>query len=143
MTGMKILRAWGGVNVGVGAVGWAESGRSDKYFYQMNTFWGVINTGVAYLGYRSAQRKITANLSAAEISKAQKKTEKIFLFNSGLDLAYIGAGAYLQNHGNQRNDAKLKGYGASVILQGIFLTLFDATLYQMQRSHGRKLKQSF
>ena len=107
----------------------------------MNTFWGAVNAGVAYLGYRGAQKKSEAQLTIGETLQAQQKIEKILLINAGLDLAYIGAGVYLQNRGNNRNNTKLKVYGSSVILQGIFLAIFDATMYSIQRKNGNKLKK--
>ena len=141
ITGMKVLGSWGIANIGVGAAGWVSAGGADKYFYQMNTFWGAVNAGVAYLGYRGAQKKSEAQLTTGETLQAQQKIENIFLINAGLDLAYIGAGVYLQNSGNNRNNTKLKGYGSSVILQGIFLAIFDATMYSIQRKNGNKLKK--
>ena len=48
--GMKVLGSWGIANIGVGAIGWAGSKNgSGKYFYQMNTFWGITNVGLSYL----------------------------------------------------------------------------------------------
>lgn len=139
-TGMKILGSWGIANIGTGVAGWAGAKGTNKYFYQMNTFWGAVNTGVALLGYRNAQRKMTTKISAVAAVKAGQKTERIFLVNTALDLVYIGAGAYVRNRGNIRGDARLKGYGSSVMLQGIFLTLFDAAMYKLQRDNNRKLK---
>ena len=141
LTGMKVLGSWGIANIAVGAAGWASASGSNKYFYQMNTFWGAVNTGVAFFGYRGALQKMKTPLNAAKTAKAQQKIETIFLINAGLDLAYIGAGAYLQNRGNHRSDDKLKGYGSSIILQGIFLAVFDATMYKLQNSNGKKWKR--
>lgn len=142
LTGMKVLGSWGIANIGVGAVGWASAGGANKYFYQMNTFWGAINTGVAALGYFGAQRKMNMQLTAAQTLQTQQKVEKIFLVNAGLDLGYTGVGAYLQNRGNSRSNAKLKGFGSSVIMQGIFLAVFDATMYKLQKNNGNKLRKA-
>ena len=62
------------------------------------------------------------------------------MINGGLDFVYIGTGLYLNNRGNKRDDDKLKGYGSSVIMQGIFLLIFDGTMYKIQRTNGNKLR---
>ncbi len=140
-TGMEVLGSWAIVNIGAGAVGWADSkGGSNKYFYQMNTIWGAANLGAAILGFTSTQKNKNKVLTPTESLVAQQKIEKTFLINGGLDVVYISAGIFLNNRGNTRNSAKLRGYGSSIIIQGVFLLLFDGTMYSAQRSHGNKLR---
>jgi hypothetical protein len=141
-TGMTVLGSWAIANIGVGAAGWANSkGGSNKYFYQMNTIWGAANLGAALLGYTNARKNSSKTLSPSENLKAQQKIEKIFLINGGLDLAYIGTGIFLKHRGNGRNSDQLKGYGSAIITQGIFLLLFDGTMYSTQRHNGNKFRQ--
>jgi hypothetical protein len=141
-SGMKVLGSWGLVNLGVGVAGWAGSkeGRS-KYFYQMTTLWGAVNTGVAALGLAGIKRNQKARLDKAGSLKAQQIIEKTFLINGGIDFVYIGAGIYLNSRGNKRDDVKQKGYGSAVIMQGVFLLLFDATMYKLQTTNGRKMRK--
>lgn len=141
-TGMTVLGSWGVANIAVGAVGWANSkGGQNKYFYQMATIWGVANLGIAVLGYTGARGGAGKQLTAAESLKAQQKIERIFLINGGLDLVYIGSGILLKSRGDNRNSARLKGYGSSVIAQGVFLLLFDVTMYSTERHNGSKLRR--
>lgn len=136
--GMIVLGSWAVANIGIGATGWANSkGGQNKYFYQMTTIWGAANLGAAILGYTGNNKQLTA----AETLKAQQKIEKIFLINGGLDLAYISTGIYLNHHGMTHSSAQLKGYGTALIPQGIFLLLFDCTMYATHRSNGNKLRQ--
>ena len=138
---MTVLGNWAVANIGVGAVGWGGSkGGQNKYFYQMTTMWGAANLGAAILGYTGNKNK---QLSAAETLKAQRKIEKIFLINGGLDLAYIGAGIYLNHRGITHGSAQLKGYGTALLPQGLFLLLFDGTMYATHRSNGNKLRRFF
>jgi hypothetical protein len=123
LTGMKVLGTWGVVNMSVGAAGW-----------------GVANAGIGLLGYMGAKRNLGKQLTAAESLKAQRAIEKIFLINGGLDFVYIGSGILLNIRGNSRDNAQLKGYGPSLIMQGIFLLLFDAAMYNAQRTNGNKLR---
>jgi len=141
-TGMEVLGSWAIVNIGAGAAGWASSkGGSNKYFYQMSTIWGAANLGAALLGYTSARNNTGKLLNASESLKAQQKIEKIFLINGGLDLAYIGTGIFIKHRGDTRNSDQLRGYGSATIVQGVFLLLFDGTMYSSQRSSGNKLRQ--
>lgn len=140
-TGMKVLGSWAVANVAVGATGWATAHGSAKYFYKMNTFWGGINLGAALLGYSGAQKNKGKQFTAAETIKEQKKIEKIFLINGGLDVAYIATGIYLGHRGDTKNDEKLRGYGTSVILQGSFLLLFDSIMYGTHHNNGSKLRK--
>lgn len=141
MSGMKVLGSWGIVNLGVGAAGWAGSKEgTSKYFYQMSTFWGVINTGVAVLGLTGAKRNQKIKLDKTGSLKAQQIIEKTFLINGGIDFVYIGTGIYLKSRGNKHDDVKLKGYGSSIIMQGVFLLLFDATMSKLQITNGNKMK---
>ncbi|MDO3643323.1 hypothetical protein [Mucilaginibacter sp. L3T2-6] len=140
-TGMTVLGSWAIANIGVGAAGWGGSkGGQNKYFYQMTTFWGAANLGAAILGYTGNKNK---QLSAPETLKAQRKIQKIFLINGGLDLAYIGAGIYLNHRGITHGSAQLKGYGTALLPQGLFLLLFDGTMYATHRSNGNKLRRFF
>lgn len=142
LNGMKVLGSWGIVNLTAGTIGWAgaNEGSINKNFYQMNTFWGAINLGVAALGFAGAKKNLQKHLIETEILKTQNKIERIFIINGGLDFAYIGTGIFLRTRGNERNDTKLKGYGSSVILQGIFLLVFDGIMYKLQRTNGNKLR---
>jgi hypothetical protein len=140
-TGMTVLGSWGTANLVVGGIGWAGSTGTTKYFYQMNTFWGAANLGIAILGYSNAQKTRNAPLSAQESLAEQQKIEKIFLINGGLDLVYIGTGIYLNHRGIVNNNVQLRGYGPAVIMQGAFLPLFDATMYTTNKANGSKLRK--
>ena len=141
LTGMKVLGSWGAANLAGGGIGWATATGSDKYFYQMSTFWGGVNLGIAALGISSAKRKMKQPLTADESVNAQKKLENIFLINAGLDLVYTGAGLYMKTRGDNKNNQTLQGYGSSVMLQGIFLFVFDGVMYKLQRNNGNGLRK--
>jgi len=140
ITGMEVLGGWGIINTGAGAVGLSNSnGGANKYFYQMDLIWGATNLGIAILGYTHAQKNKNKALTPSENLKDQQKIEKVFLINGGLDLVYLGTGLYLKDRGDTHNSEQLKGYGSSIIMQGAFLLLFDATMYSAQKHNGSKL----
>jgi len=141
-TGMEVLGSWAIANIGVGAVGWANSaGGSNKYFYQMDVLWNLVNLGAAIQGFTGAKKNESNLFTPAESLKEQQKIEKIFLINGGLDVVYIGAGLFLKHRGDIENSDQLQGYGSSIILQGAFLLLFDGTMYNAQRHNGGKIKR--
>ena len=72
--------------------------------------------------------------------KHQSKTEKTYIFNTALDLAYIAGGLYMTERSKSRTDpAKLKGYGNAIMLQGGFLFVYDAVNYFIHNKHGKQL----
>lgn len=142
--GMVVLGSWAGANLITNGILLSNSSGSDKYFYQMNVYWNAVNGALAGLGVLGAKKK-QGNLSAFQTLEEQSSTEKIFLINTGLDVAYVMTGVYLLEKSKNSTDNKdmLKGYGQSVILQGGFLLLFDGVMYGVHRSHLKKGKAIF
>ena len=142
--GLTVLGSWAGANLITNGILLANSSGSDKYFYQMNVYWNVVNGALAGLGVLQA-KKTQADLSPFQTLEEQSNTEKTFLVNTGLDVAYVMTGVYLLEKSKNSTDSqeKLKGYGQSVILQGGFLLLFDGIMYGVHRSHLKKGKAIF
>jgi hypothetical protein len=138
--GLLILGGWSVSNIIAGAVGSHSSNKEVHYFNQMNVIWGGTNLLIAGLGYLGANKENTNGATLSKVLLHQNKVEKTFLFNAGLDVAYVAAGFYLAERSKQQTDpAKLKGYGNSVKMQGGFLLLFDAIMYKVHQQHGKKL----
>ena len=137
--GLTVLGSWAGANLITNGILLANSSGSDKYFYQMNVYWNVVNGALAGLGILQA-KKTQPGLSPFQTLEEQSSTEKTFLVNTGLDVAYLMTGVYLLEKSKNSTDSqnKLKGYGQSVILQGGFLLLFDGIMYGVHRSHLKK-----
>ena len=133
------LGVWAAANLIYNGAFAGNASGSNKYFYQMNMYWGGINFGLAALGYFGSKNQ--DGLSCAQSLKKQTAVEKTFLFNAGLDVAYITGGFYLKEKAkNQNDDAdRNKGFGKSIILQGSALLLFDAVMYFVHQQHGKKL----
>lgn len=135
--GMLVLGSWALANIATGAYGWSKFEGPKQYFHQMNLFWNTVNLGIAGFGFYSALNTDISTFTGQEMLDDHLKFERILLINSGLDLLYIGTGAYmsyLSKHRAKRKDM-LKGYGHSLMLQGGFLLGFDAVLYLIKRSH--------
>ncbi|MDB4584673.1 hypothetical protein N9164_16100 [Draconibacterium sp.] len=136
-TGMYVLGSWAIANMATGAFGWANNTGSTKYFYQMNLFWNVINGTIAGFALYNNYTQDLSMISQDTMLQNHINTEKLFLINGGLDIAYIGTGfllKHLSNNSSKRPEL-LKGYGNSLILQGAFLFVFDMVMWGIQRMH--------
>jgi len=145
--GMAVLGSWAVGNLGLGALRVGQVEGEDKYFHQMNMYWNAVNLTLASFGYYSAATTDDSTLSTFASLQAHYSTEKILLFNAGLDVAYVMGGLYLLERGNNReagsNRDQFRGFGHSVIVQGVFLLLFDVALYLVQHHHLKHARALF
>jgi hypothetical protein len=134
------LGSWATANFLVSGVGWATVSEGEAhYFHQMNVLWNTVNIGLAIPGYFKA-KKSNPNLNFDKSILTQHKTEKIFLINTGLDIAYISAGLLLRSNAkiNLSKRDQFNGFGNSLLMQGGFLFLFDLTAYLIHNQHAKK-----
>ena len=138
-TGLKILAGYSAANIIYGSIAASQSSGSNKYFHQMNAIWNGVTLGILSVGYLTSKKD--GNLSLAQTIKKQHGVEKLFLFNAGLDLAYIAGGAYMyeKSKNSYKKPERLKGYGQSVMLQGTVLLAFDVVMYAIYNKQGKKL----
>lgn len=139
--GMAVLGGWGLANLAYSGVAVFNAEGENKAFHQMNIGWGAINmalAGFGYFGTRNAQ----TDLSTYESIKQLETSKRIFLFNAGLDLAYIAGGAYLNELSKNTSDPEranqAAGFGKSVMIQGGFLFGFDLVMYFVLQNHGNQ-----
>lgn len=140
---MFVLGGWAVANIGVGAVLRSQTNGATRYFHEGNVGWNLVNLGLAagsLIGTRNAR---AGDFDEYDTFREQQKIERLLLFNSGLDLAYMASGAYLIERSKTANDhpERLKGYGQALMLQGGFLFLFDLTTYLLHRSHSLQYYQ--
>lgn len=139
-TGMKILGTWGAANIVAGIAGYGVANNNEwRSFHQMNAIWGVVNLGIAASGYFGAKREAGKSFTFAEGFEKQQSNTKLFLLNAGLDGLYLGTGIYLiERARNENNRPEVwRGYGKSILVQGIGLLIFDVVMYA---SHNNRNK---
>ena len=138
-TAFIVLGAFSAANIIYGTIASTQTSGTTKYFHQMNAIWNGVTLGILAIGRFTA--KPHGDLSFGESLKKQQGIEKIYLFNAGLDLAYIGTGAYLYEKSKTtiKKPERLKGYGQSLLLQGGALLLYDVIMYSIHNKHGRQL----
>jgi hypothetical protein len=134
------LGSWATSNFIVSGIGWATVPKSEAYyFHQMNVLWNTVNLALAIPGYFKAKNDNRA-LTLNETKKIQRKTQNIFLLNTGLDVVYISSGFLLRNsaQSNLSQKDRFNGFGNALILQGGFLFIFDLTAYAIHKCHANK-----
>lgn len=142
---MLTLGSWASVNMIGSGVAWATLPEGEaRYFHQMNVMWNAVNLGLAIPGYIKA-RKTEPGLSFSETLNEQHKTEKVFLFNGSLDIAYMTGGLLLREmaQNDPSRNQMFNGFGNSLLLQGGFLFVFDLTAYAIHKSHSNRSLSPF
>jgi hypothetical protein len=142
-TAMITLGSWATANIVSGFIIAGTTQGPEKYAWRMNGYWNLVNLGLAGMGYLNAIRAAARKYSFADNYEAQHAIEKIYVLNVGLDLAYIGGGLYLQERGNSdiKSHDLLKGYGASIIIQGGFLLLMDAVMIRLHQKNTIRMNK--
>lgn len=132
-TGMLTLGTFSILNIGTGIIGNYGLKNPEKSFFQMNAAWNSVNFSLAVIGLLKKQPKLLKPL------KAQLKAEKIYIFNSALDLSYVAFGYALLNRSKiiGENQLQLKGWGNSIISQGLSLLIFDVWMLRRLKKNAK------
>lgn len=142
-TAMITLGSWAAVNVTTGFIVAGQTQGEAKYFWKMNAYFNLVNGGLAVMGYLGVRKAMAKKYSLSENESAQLSIEKLYIFNFGLDLAYITTGFFLREKGMNSSNIKtrdqLQGYGTSVIVQGGFLLLMDGIVLSLHHKNSVRL----
>ncbi len=142
---MYVLGAWGAGNIVAGAIGMSQTKGSQRAFHQMNLGWGAVNLGLAVSGLWTATHTAPAMFDLYQTTAEHHRLQKILLFNTGLDVAYMAGGAWMMERAktSAKNGERLRGFGRSILLQGAFLFVFDAGACLYLGSLGKRLPPLF
>ena len=139
--GMQALDVWGLTNIAGGAAGYfIATDKEAKYFFEMDAAWGVVNTGIATLGFMRAKRQARQKPDLNNAYNAYRHDRNAYLIGVGLDVVFVAGGAGLTSYGNQtKNNPELyRGYGKAVMLQGVMLLIFDNVMVASHQHYGSK-----
>jgi hypothetical protein len=139
------LGSWSVANMGVSGVGWATTNHEAKYFHQMNVMWSGVNLLIAVPSYLRAKNTDRKGISFSETYRIQNRKEKVFLFNTALDLLYVSGGFYLKQRASvdANNYYRFRGWGNSLIMQGGFLFILDLTATLLHTKHRKNKLDGF
>ena len=107
---VRVLGRWAVGSVLVGTALSAD-GRT-RGFGRQTAAWGLVDGGIALVGARR---------QAAGRTTPPARLRRVLLVNAGLDVGYVGVGAWLLRSSRWRGD------GAAVLVQGAFLLWLDAS----------------
>jgi hypothetical protein len=142
-TDMMILGGWALGNMAVSGILLANTeGGVSKGYHQMNIGWNAVNLTIAGFGYLAAMKSNPATFDLFGSIDEHYKLQKIFLFNAGLDVGYMAAGAYVleRSKSTLKNPDQIKGFGQAIIVNGAFLFVFDLANYFIQSGQNDKIK---
>ena len=140
---MTALGAWGLVNVVQGSISATNTVGPEHYFHQMSSYFNAVNVGIAAVGFLGIKKQLLKTNTLTSEIQAQQKIQKILLINSALDVGYFGIGLLMRNSGIKNQNAKIQGYGGSIMLQGAFLLVYDLLQFGAHRKNGKRLGQKF
>ena len=130
------VAAWGGANaLGGLALVWASSrsGQSTRWhFGAMSAGWGLVNVGIAAGGLLASGVPPT---ELRALLAAERQFHDILLVNLGLNVAYSAVGATMigASYSGVGRVGRWRGFGASLILQGVGLLVLDAIAFFASR----------
>ncbi len=136
--GAAVLGTWVVLNFVVSGVLWRRSVGFIQHFHQMNLAWNVVNLLLIVFTLRQV---VPLAISAGEMVALQYFNEKIYLFNAALDIGYLLLGLFLTEKAktSPKRGAMLKGFGHSIVLQGMFLLGFDWVLFYLHTELTEKM----
>ena len=140
---MTALGAWGLVNVVQGSISATNTVGPEHYFHQMSAYFNAVNVGIAAVGFLGIKKQLLKTNTLNSEIREQQKIQKILLINSALDIGYFGIGLLMRNSGIKNQNAKIQGYGGSIMLQGAFLLAYDLLQFGAHRKNGKRLGQKF
>lgn len=128
--GMIALTTFASANIIGSGIGLfvTEAKTEAHHFHSMNLAWNVFDLG---LGIGGIFTKRISLIESSELGlKKHMSKQKTFLFNCGLDIAYVIGGLYMTERSHRSDDPALwNGLGKGVMYNGACLFLFDGIMY--------------
>lgn len=132
------LLTWSVANLGVGAGGWALADDTRwKAFHRANFLWNTINVAIAIPSVIGAAREDPTEWTLGSLMTSDRSLVLAYGINTGLDVAYVFAGAFLHEYGRRIDSDDLVGTGWSLMIQGGYLFIYDLVMW-MTHAKGAK-----
>lgn len=121
-----VLLGWGIGSMVTGALWWWRQGHSVHRAMGMQFLvWGAVDAALAGFGLRNAAKESrdyqAGHLTDSEVDKKARFLRRVLWFNYGLDNLYIIWGGCWMNS----DKPERRGAGIGILLQGVFLWVFD------------------
>jgi len=119
------LMLWGFLSVFSGLWLWFSGDLFWRGFGLQTATWGVVDAAIALYGLRGLAGKLAAAFDPLESARRTRWLRRILGLNAGLDVFYIAGGLALSLTLG-RSQPFTAGMGWGIVLQGVFLLLFDS-----------------
>ncbi|MFM2268999.1 MAG: hypothetical protein RL757_2440 [Bacteroidota bacterium] len=141
-TDMLLLGGWAAGNMVLSGALMGNAKGVTRGYHQMNIGWNAVNLTIAGFGYYAAMKSNAASFDLYGTISEHYSVQKVFLFNAGLDVGYMAAGAWLieKSKTTTKDPLQMKGFGQAVAVNGAFLFVFDLANYFIQSGHNDKVK---
>ncbi len=120
------LITWNMANIAGGALMSLSNNKFMRGVGSQFVGWALVNFAIAFFGQKATENRLRA-LPDADTSARQTKEagnlRNLLWINAGLDIVYMLAGRGLMQR--RRSGAWMRGVGLGIILQGVFLFIFD------------------
>ncbi len=136
---MIALGSWSAANLIYSGIATGQTTGTTKYFHQMNVMWGGINLGLAALGYIGTGKKDGMSLVQSLKKQAGIEKTYMLNAGLDVAYIASGFYLKEKAKNDLKNRDKFKGYGESIILQGAALLLLDGVIFTIHNRHGKKL----
>lgn len=138
LAGSISLLTWSVANMGVGAGGWAlAEDRRWRAFHRANLLWNTVNVAIAIPSVVGAVRDDPGAYTLGSSLDEDRSLVLAYGVNTGLDVGYIFAGAFLHEFGRRTDNDDLVGTGWSLMAQGGYLFVYDLVMWIL---HGKGAK---
>ena len=130
-----ILLVWGLASIVSGLILQLFRSPFWKQFGLQAATWGAIDAALAVFGLYTANKK-EERFDLGELTDADERKEtrsffRILFINTFLDIGYVASGLWVMQRFKDRVDRR--GIGVGVIVQGLWLFLFDGLVSQEVR----------
>lgn len=136
---MIALLVWGVMNILLAI--FRILAKKNVFFWQMTLMWNIVNIAIAGSGLLSANRNISFSPTFSTVITQLTQADSIIAFNLALNGSYLMIGLLLLQRGRWKESERLKGYSVAVLLQALFLLIFDSILLYTHSQLTRDLIQ--
>lgn len=126
VTAMTILSTWAVANLVVGGAG-AALARAHwwRIFFGANAAWNLVNLAIASFGLWAAASHEPGTYVGGALVREMVFFRDLLVLNVGLDVGYVMAGVVAWLWGRDRPCPWRSAIGVALVVQGIFLFVFD------------------
>lgn len=135
-----ILLVWGLTSVISGLILQLSRKPFWKQFGLQAATWGAIDAALAIFGLNTANRKeeryALGELSYVDVRREVQSFFRILFINTFLDIVYVASGVWVMRR--FKDSADRRGVGVGILVQGLWLFLFDGLLSQEVRLRWKR-----